>query len=233
MGYPFGLSAYFTSGGSSLSTPVSIANGGTGSATKNFVDLTTAQTVAGAKLWAAQVQITNSGSSSESMTIDSSTNGTKFDTSLGGSLTEHQVTYNLANTWSIFVNNAMTFVSCDSRPAVSAITFPTNSGFPFPATLNPSGTTQTVDWTSGTSQIVNAASTSGTLVLTFSNPVNGGRYVLETVGLTGRTWTFPSAVKWAGGTPPTVTALTGAIDMFEFYYDGSIYVGRIIAQHVS
>lgn len=32
-----------------LSTPVSVANGGTGSATQNFVDLTTTQTVAGAK----------------------------------------------------------------------------------------------------------------------------------------------------------------------------------------
>jgi hypothetical protein len=37
------------SGGSSIPTPVSIANGGTGSATQNFVDLTTAQTVAGVK----------------------------------------------------------------------------------------------------------------------------------------------------------------------------------------
>lgn len=36
-----------------LTTPVSVANGGTGSATQNFVDLTTAQTVAGVKTFSS------------------------------------------------------------------------------------------------------------------------------------------------------------------------------------
>lgn len=39
---------------SSISTPVSIANGGTGSTTQNFVDLTTGQTVAGAKSFSSE-----------------------------------------------------------------------------------------------------------------------------------------------------------------------------------
>ncbi len=124
------------------------------------------------------------------------------------------------------------YVTFDSD-ATKATRFTSNVGFSFPTTLSPSGTTQTVDWSTGSSQIVDAASTSGTLVLTFSNPTNGGRYVLETLGLTARLWTFPAAVKWAGGVAPTVTATTGAKDMFEFVYDGSDYVGRIFAQNVS
>lgn len=41
---------------------VAIANGGTGSTTKNFVDLTTAQTVAGAKTFSGVFNVTNAGS---------------------------------------------------------------------------------------------------------------------------------------------------------------------------
>lgn len=110
-----------------------------------------------------------------------------------------------------------------------------NVGLSFAATLSPSGATQTVSWAGGCSQKIDAASTTGTLVLTFSNPIDGGRYVLKTLGKTGRVWTFPASVKWAGGVAPTVTAVDGAKDAFEFYYDAgdSTYIGRIIAQNVS
>ena len=116
-----------------------------------------------------------------------------------------------------------------------AFTAKANISFPFAGTLSPSGTTQTVDWSAGATQKVDAASTSGTLVLTFSNPLDGGRYFLKTLGLTARVWTFPSSVKWAGGVAPTVTATTGAKDMFQFIYDAgdSTYIGSIVAQNVS
>ena len=127
--------------------------------------------------------------------------------------------------------NAMILITSGAG-AGETITFPCSVGFPFPATLSPVINTQTIDWTIGSSQIVNAVSTTATLVLSFSNPANGGRYVVETIGLTGRAWTF-TGVKWAGGVAPTVTAVTGAKDMFEIYYDGSNYIGRIIAQNVS
>ena len=117
--------------------------------------------------------------------------------------------------------------------ANTAAMFPSNVGFNFSATLTPVINTQAVDWASGTSKIVSATSTTATLVLTFVNPVVGGRYIIETVGKTGRAWTFPNTVKWAGGVAPTVTAVDAAIDMFQFVYDGAIYVGSIIAQNVS
>lgn len=42
-----------TFAGLTLTTPLSVANGGTGSSSQNFVDLTTVQTSAGAKTWSA------------------------------------------------------------------------------------------------------------------------------------------------------------------------------------
>jgi hypothetical protein len=111
-----------------------------------------------------------------------------------------------------------------------AINIPRNFGLTFPATLVPTGTTQTVDWTTGSCQTVSAASTTGTLVLTFSNPVSGGRYILKTIGKTGRLWTFPGTVKTAGGTGITPTATDGAIDVFEFVFDGTSYLTLVKAQ---
>ena len=125
-----------------------------------------------------------------------------------------------------------TLLNFDTTTTGTGAYFPCNTGFNFSATLTPVINSVTVDWTLGSSKIINAVSTTATLVVNFSNPLNGGRYVVETIGLTGRVWTF-TGVKWAGGAAPTVTAVTNAVDMFEFYFDGTNYVGRIIAQHVS
>ncbi len=114
----------------------------------------------------------------------------------------------------------------------AAANFGGNVGFTFPAALTPGGTTQTVNWANGASQIVDASSTTGTLVLTSSNPVSGGRYVLKCIGKTGRVWTMPSS-QWAGGVKPTVTAVDGAVDIFHFVYDGTTLYGSIFAQNCS
>lgn len=67
----------------SLSTPVSIANGGTGSATQNFVDLTTGQTIAGNKTISNLLTVNNqiainrtSDSSAINITYTTTTNST-------------------------------------------------------------------------------------------------------------------------------------------------------------
>lgn len=52
--------ALTVNGGLTLGTPLAIANGGTGSATQNFVDLTTSQNVGGAKVHTAPLQATSS-----------------------------------------------------------------------------------------------------------------------------------------------------------------------------
>lgn len=70
---------------------------------------------------------------------------------------------------------------------------------------------------------INAA---GPLVLTLSNPVTGGAYLLKIVqGATTGTITFPASVKWGAAGAPTLSATTGLIDIINLYYDGTNYYG--------
>ena len=79
------------------------------------------------------------------------------------------------------------------------------------------GATATID-------IENGNYVSGTLsancVFTFSNPSatgNGCTFTLElTQDSTARTVTWPAAVKWDGGTAPTLSTGSGEIDIFTF-----------------
>jgi hypothetical protein len=81
--------SYLTSAGTAanVSGVVAIANGGTGSTTKNFVDLTTAQTVAGAKTFSSNVTgtsfIKSGGTSSQFLKADGSVDNTSYLTSAG------------------------------------------------------------------------------------------------------------------------------------------------------
>ena len=65
---------------------VAIANGGTGSTTQNFVDLTTAQTVAGAKTFSANTSVGGTLGVTGATTL-SSTLGVTGNTTIGGNLT--------------------------------------------------------------------------------------------------------------------------------------------------
>jgi hypothetical protein len=66
----------------------------------------------------------------------------------------------------------------------------------------------------------------GSRTLTFSNPQSGEIYCLKvTQDATGsRTLTFPSTVKWAGGSAPTLTTTASRTDFIYFMYDGTSYV---------
>jgi len=82
--------------------------------------------------------------------------------------------------------------------------------------------TATIDWSKGTTQY---ATMTGSVTLTFSNPVSGRRYVLHLAG--AYTPTFPSTVRWSAGTTPTATATSGKKDIYTFIYSGkeSLYDG--------
>ncbi len=311
-----------TAGGGSLATPVSIANGGTGSATQNFVDITTAQAVAGSKALTSELVIGTDAASNTTLpttndirgaslvtggTADQAgvditikagrgkgagtpptivfstppigTTGTSLTTSVplltlgyeptnllvpaatlaGGLLLtgssgnscfvrftggSPRLDFGAGGQGAIYAAGGSaaaliigsratgdTMLTLDTS-ATKAILLTRNVGFTFPANLTPSGTTATLDWSTGSSVTVDAASTTGTLVLTSTNPVSGGRYILKTLGKTGRAWTMPTSL-WAGGVKPTVTAVDGAIDVFQFIYDGTNLIGSIVAQNVS
>ena len=83
----------------------------------------------------------------------------------------------------------------------------------------------TLDFANGPVQqvTINAA---GPLVLTLSNPVTGGAYLLKIVqGATPGTITFPVSVKWGAAGAPTLSNTTGNVDIINLFYDGTSYYG--------
>lgn len=87
-----------------------------------------------------------------------------------------------------------------------------------------SGTADTINWTVG---CAHKSTLTGNVTYTFTAPAQAGTPLVLRV-LTGAgsfTATWPAAVKWAGGTAPTVTTTASKIDLFSFYYDGTSYLG--------
>lgn len=84
-------------------------------------------------------------------------------------------------------------------------------------------TALTIDWTNGNSQSCTAT---GNVTFTLSNPVKGEVYLLKITqdGTGARTYTWPAAVKWSGGTAPTGSG-AAKVDLINFYYDGTSYYG--------
>lgn len=70
---------------------------------------------------------------------------------------------------------------------------------------------------------INAA---GPLIITLSNPVTGGAYLIKLVqGATPGTVTWPGTVKWGAAGQPTLSNTTGQIDIINLYWDGTNYFG--------
>jgi len=80
------------------------------------------------------------------------------------------------------------------------------------------------DWNDGNVQYFVLAS--GSQNVTFSNPIDGGRYMLvlkqPASGGAGTVGTWGSSnVLWPGGVTPTLTATNGKTDVITFVYDGT------------
>lgn len=80
-----------------------------------------------------------------------------------------------------------------------------------------SGASLTVNWNDGNTQLITLTAN---CTLTFSNPKDGGRYLLllEQDGTGSRTVTWPSSVKWKQGTAPTLTTTSAHVDLCTFVY---------------
>ncbi len=76
-----------------------------------------------------------------------------------------------------------------------------------------------IDWNNGNVQYLTLAS--GAQVITMTNPVSGGRYILDlrqpSSGAAG-TVTWPSTVKWPSGTAPTLTTTNNSTDEIALVY---------------
>jgi hypothetical protein len=92
-------------------------------------------------------------------------------------------------------------------------------------TYTPTGTTQTIDWDNGNVQTLDLESATGNVTLTLSNPEIGASYILKIIqdSTTSRNVVWPAAVKWQGGTAPTISTGANAVDVITLLYDGTNY----------
>jgi len=90
-----------------------------------------------------------------------------------------------------------------------------------------SSTADTIDWTAGNKQ---KSTLTDNCTFTFTPPPGPCSLVLKLVqdGTGSRTITWPAAVKWSGGTAPTLTTTASKIDIITFYYDGTNYYGSSV-----
>jgi hypothetical protein len=85
--------------------------------------------------------------------------------------------------------------------------------------------TATVNWNNGNVQylvLLNATSTATTF--TFSNPKDGGRYILilkQPASGTAATVTWDGKVLWSNAATPVLTTTSNKVDIFSFIYDGT------------
>lgn len=85
-----------------------------------------------------------------------------------------------------------------------------------------------IDWNNSNSQYKLLGN--GDNTFTFTNGGSGAEYTLELkqpVGGAAGTVTWPGTVLWEGGVAPTLTVTNSKIDLIEFYYNGTNYIGRV------
>ena len=98
-----------------------------------------------------------------------------------------------------------------------------------PYTLTDAATVA-IDWNVSQNQQVTLA---GNRTFTFANPQAGQTYSVKiTQDATGsRLVTWPSTVKWAGGSAPTLTTTASKTDRITFYYDGTYYLDQDVVKN--
>jgi hypothetical protein len=121
-----------------------------------------------------------------------------------------------------------------SRPMTGNLPLGENQAYSdIPTTMEPTGTTQTVDWDDGHVQVLDLDSASGDVTVTLSNGRGSGSYGLKLIqGSVARNITWPASVLWESGSAPTITTTDDAIDVVTFIYDGVNFIASI-AQDLS
>ncbi|MDH4418917.1 MAG: hypothetical protein QE485_17035 [Acidovorax sp.] len=91
------------------------------------------------------------------------------------------------------------------------------------------GTAYTINLASGT--LFNLTLT-GSCAFTFPLAVSGKQFtvLLRQDGTGMRSVTWPSSVRWAAGTAPTITAAAGRTDVISFISDGTYWLGFVAGQ---
>lgn len=97
------------------------------------------------------------------------------------------------------------------------------------ATAN-TGTAYTISLANGSVQILTLT---GNCTFTFPTATSGQSFILllKQDGTGSRTVTWPAAVKWPGGTAPTITATASKLDKYIFTSDGTNWYGSNAGQN--
>lgn len=103
-----------------------------------------------------------------------------------------------------------------------------------PATESPTGATQTLDLEGGVNQVVDLSGATTTVDITLSNARDGSRGTIRVI----QHATTPQQLTWAnaihpGGSSPTISSGASAVDLLDWYYDGSAYLVSVIGQDYS
>ena len=94
-----------------------------------------------------------------------------------------------------------------------------------------SGASKVIAWSRGNGQSLTLdANTTLTFSVGGTGTYTGSYLTLKLIqdGTGSRTVTWPSSVKWAGGTAPTLSTAAGAVDIIHLYHDGTDYYGHAI-----
>jgi hypothetical protein len=85
-----------------------------------------------------------------------------------------------------------------------------------------SGTSQTVDWSTGNTQ---SYTLTGNCTFTFANPTAGQHLtlILTQDGTGSRTASWPATVKWSNAVAPVLSTVAGKIDLIGFIWDNVSY----------
>ncbi len=87
-----------------------------------------------------------------------------------------------------------------------------------------SGTSKTIDWTSGNKQKLTMT---GNCTLTFTAPAGACTLTLRLIQSSGgHTATWPT-IKWLNAAAGSLTAAAAAVDVLTLYYDGTNYWGTL------
>lgn len=121
-------------------------------------------------------------------------------------------------------------VSATTIQASDTVTITGAQGVTAQYSAGNTSTALTIDWDNGNSQ---SCTLTGNVTFTFSNPISGAFYSLYAVqnGTGGYSMTFPSTVRWEGGTPSFVTTANRAT-LMTFYYTGTRYIGSVVGSGV-
>lgn len=109
-------------------------------------------------------------------------------------------------------------------PVLAATRDLTNRLAANPEDADSSGTAVTIDWSSAHYRVLRLTANA---TLDFTEPPQSALLVLRVVqdGTGGWAPTWPSTVRWMGGTAPTITVAPGAVDIVVFYCDGAAFYG--------